>query len=88
VSVPWDVTWTHEAFEGLNRLDNRLTDRVIDTVNRYAETGIGDVRRLRGRGEPEWRLRVGGWRVRFVYSYTDNDIVVKRVLPRGSAYRD
>lgn len=35
---------------------------------------------------PQWRLRVGGWRVRFSFDEERRVIVVLRVLPRGRAY--
>jgi hypothetical protein len=33
-------------------------------------------------------LRVGDWRVRFVYDFERRVIRVERVLPRGRAFRD
>ena len=35
--------------------------------------------------DDEWRLRVGGWRVRFTRS-PDGQIQVLHILPRGRAY--
>jgi mRNA-degrading endonuclease RelE of RelBE toxin-antitoxin system len=43
-----------------------------------------DVRRLAG--TPECRIRVGGWRVRFILDAEAQMVVVQRVLPRGRAY--
>ncbi len=43
-----------------------------------------DVRRLTG--SPEYRIRVGDWRVRFILDAEAQMIVVQRVLPRGRAY--
>lgn len=39
----------------------------------------GDVKQLKGR--PEWRLRLGGWRVLFL---VDNDIITITVVALGS----
>lgn len=86
MSVPWDVTWSVRAFKDLNGLDNRLIDRVVDVVERYAQTGGGDIQRLQGISPPEWRLRVGDWRVRFAFATTSHAIIVLRVAPRASAY--
>jgi mRNA-degrading endonuclease RelE of RelBE toxin-antitoxin system len=36
---------------------------------------------------PEYRLRVGPWRVRFRVDRKAGALVVLRVLPRGKAYR-
>jgi hypothetical protein len=37
---------------------------------------------------PEWRLRVGDWRVLLLLDPPRRAIVVTRALPRGRAYRD
>ncbi|WP_407928408.1 type II toxin-antitoxin system RelE family toxin [Kyrpidia spormannii] len=55
------------------------------TVETFAETGRGDVRRL-GNAEGEYRLRVGNWRVRFILNHKSHLVVVIRVLPRSGAY--
>jgi mRNA-degrading endonuclease RelE of RelBE toxin-antitoxin system len=36
---------------------------------------------------PEYRLRVGAWRVRFRVDRQAGALIVLRVLPRGKAYR-
>lgn len=46
----------------------------------------GDVRKLQGKPD-EWRLCVGGWRIRFAFDGGTRSIVILRVLPRGRAYR-
>ncbi len=65
-------------------IDKHIQQRIRDAVLRFAETGHGDVKRLRGYDD-EWRLRVGEWRVRF--TSPPGEITVLRVLPRGRAYR-
>ena len=60
---------------------------MFTALDRLAETGHV-VTRLQGIEPPEWRLRVGEWRVRFRYDYQRRTIEVLRVLPRGRAYRD
>jgi hypothetical protein len=37
----------------------------MKSVRELAESDLGDVVRLTGLNPPEWRLRVGAWRVRF-----------------------
>ncbi|MBI4213800.1 MAG: type II toxin-antitoxin system RelE/ParE family toxin [Chloroflexi bacterium] len=58
-----------------------------EAVVRLADIGQGDVTKLVG-PDDQWRLRVGDWRVRFLYDYQSTTIRVIRVLPRGRAYRD
>ena len=69
------------------RSDRGTAQRVKTAVDRFAEHGLGDVKKLHGAAN-EWRLRVGDWRVRFEIDPGDGAIVVLRVLPRGRAYRD
>ncbi|MBI3979615.1 MAG: type II toxin-antitoxin system RelE/ParE family toxin [Chloroflexi bacterium] len=68
-------------------LARQVAARVVAALERFAETGHGDVKPLQGT-DGEWRLRVGDWRVRFVFDYPSRTIYVLRVLPRGRAYRD
>ena len=83
------VLWTRRAAADLRGLEENVRQRVRNAVNRYAETGLGDVRRLRGY-DREWRLRVGQWRVRFTYDDDSESItiLVLRVLHRREAYRN
>ncbi|MBT4501006.1 MAG: type II toxin-antitoxin system RelE/ParE family toxin, partial [Gemmatimonadetes bacterium] len=59
------VVLTARAQRDLTRLDKAVAVRVIQALERLAESGRGDVRRLKGTTCREWRLRVGAWRVRF-----------------------
>jgi mRNA interferase RelE/StbE len=79
------VVVTARAKRDLERLDRAVADRVIRALERLADTGAGDVRKLSGTAEKEWRLRVGDWRVRFTCER--GGIVVLRVQPRGRVYR-
>ena len=72
----------------LRRLDRQVEERVRGAVRRLAEREHGDITRLQGEDPPQWRLRVGDWRVRFRFDATTSTMSVLRVLPRGRAYRD
>jgi mRNA-degrading endonuclease RelE of RelBE toxin-antitoxin system len=54
-------------------------------LRRYAETEVGDVVKLRGLDPPEWRLRVGDYRVRF--RRRGDTLEVLHVAHRREAYR-
>ena len=82
----WTVVLTASAQRDLRRLDRPVAGHIVDALTRLADTGQGDVTRLRGSSE-EWRLRVGDWRVRFHYNYVTRTLEVLRILPRGQAYR-
>lgn len=58
--------------------------RIFTALQRFAETGAGNVKKLRGDTD-ELRLKVGDFRVRFI---EDADtITVKRVGDRKDVYR-
>ena len=58
----------------------------MEGIDRLAESHHGDVVRLKSIDPPQWRLRIGEWRVLFVYRPKESEISVVRVLPRGKAY--
>ncbi len=79
------IEWTDAAIDDMAALDKALARRVKQAVERFAAVGTGSVKKLQGVDPPEYRLRVGDWRVRF-----DLDAVTVRVLRvrnRREAYR-
>jgi len=80
------VELTGGARRDLKRLDRQTQERVVAALERYAATGHGDVKRLKGEDD-KWRLRVGSWRAIFTYLHTTNAVLVLRILPRDKAYR-
>lgn len=82
-----EVRWLPRARRDLKRLDPPVQRRVVDAVKHFARTGEGDVVRLVDVKPPEYRLRVGDWRVRFARDDERPLLHVLRVLPRGKAYR-
>jgi mRNA-degrading endonuclease RelE of RelBE toxin-antitoxin system len=72
----------------LKRLDPPAQRRVVDAVDHFARTGEGDVTRLIDVAPPEFRLRVGDWRIRFARDDEHRWLDVLRVVPRGKAYRE
>jgi mRNA interferase RelE/StbE len=78
------IAFTEQASADVRRLDIPTAMRVFAALHRFAETGVGDVKKLRGDTE-ESRLRVGDYRVRFVEEA--DAIHIKRVLHRSEAYR-
>jgi mRNA-degrading endonuclease RelE of RelBE toxin-antitoxin system len=80
-----EIEWTEAALEDMAALDKGVARRVKQTVERFADTGAGNVKRLQGVDPPEYRLRIGDYRVRF---HLDGETVqVLRVRNRREAYR-
>jgi len=57
-------------------------------LRRYAETGYGDITRLEAHDPPEYRLRVGDWRVRFYLTESPPTLDVLRVRHRSKIFTD
>jgi mRNA-degrading endonuclease RelE of RelBE toxin-antitoxin system len=60
-----NVIWRPEARAQLRAIDQVTALRILRALDRYLETGEGDVKRLQDIEPPEFRLRVGDYRVRF-----------------------
>lgn len=84
--MKWHVRWQPAARRDLSRLDAQVQERILEAVERFAATGQGDVIRLKDVRPPEWRLRVGDWRVRFSRQDSEHVLDILRVLPRDKAY--
>lgn len=80
------ITWAVRAAKQRDRLGQALFRRVIVAIERFAETGQGDVRPLRGH-TGEYRLRIGDWRVTFAIDLARREMVILRILPRGDVYK-
>ena len=79
------IVLSTQAQADLAALDRPVALRIVGAINRFAATGAGNVQGLHGIHPPEFRLRVGDWRVRF---HDRGDwIHVLRVRNRKEAYR-
>ena len=85
--MSYSVTWTETALNELRQLDPAVARRIVQAVDRFAIAEQGNVRQLTGYDPPEWRLRVGDWRVRFNGNSQERGIVILHVLHRSEAYR-
>lgn len=81
------VTWHGPARRGLRRLDSSEQRRVVAAVDLFAETGQGDVVKLTDVRPPQYRLRVGPWRVRFLVDREAGVLQMLHVRHRSKAYR-
>jgi mRNA-degrading endonuclease RelE of RelBE toxin-antitoxin system len=59
--------------------------RILTALYRFAETGEGDIKKLRG-DSGELRLRVGDYRVRFTEEPAET-LYIHSVRHRSAAYR-
>jgi mRNA interferase RelE/StbE len=68
------------AAKALKRLPRNQAERIMAAIGKLP---MGDVKRLQGR--PEYRLRVGSWRV--IFAMDAETITVTAIGPRGDIYR-
>jgi len=78
------ITFTAQARADVRRLDIPTAMRIFAALQRFAETGEGDLKTLKGDTD-ESRLRIGAYRVRFIQDA--ESITIRRVLHRSEAYR-
>lgn len=83
--MSWQVEWSREAVKDLRRLDRRTKERLLEAVERLAETGHGDLIRLQPPLDG-YRLRMGDWRIFLHLNSVERTIEVRQVRPRGGAY--
>jgi mRNA interferase RelE/StbE len=79
------IEFTAPAREDVRRIDRETAMRILTGLHRFAETGEGDIKKMRGEPD-ELRLRVGDYRVRFTKEGGDV-FVVQAVKHRREAYR-
>lgn len=80
-----NVIWGAQAEAQLRAIDQAIALRILHALARYLETGEGDVKRLQNIEPPEFRLRVGDYRVRF--HVLGNTLRITAVRHRKEAYR-
>ena len=76
------ISYTRTAASDL-RAYRSEAKRIMAKIERYAETGAGDVAQLVG--SPAFRLRVGDFRV--IFEESETGIVVTKIGPRGEVYK-
>jgi len=83
--MPKRILWNDKAKAELRAIDQPTAIRILYALGRYIITGEGDVKRLQGIEPPEFRLRIGDYRVRFHES--GDAIEITGVKHRREAYR-
>ena len=79
------IVWTAQAQADVRSLDKPIAMRILAALHRFAESGAGDLKVVQSEGG-ELRLRIGDYRLFFVYT-PDETIEVRRVRHRREAYR-
>lgn len=79
------IGWTDRARADLRAIDRHTFLRILHGLARFVKTEEGDVRRLQDSEPPEFRLRAGDYRIRFLDR--GESIEILAVKHRSEAYR-
>ena len=89
----WEVRYKRSVAADVRRLDASLRRRIRAAIEERLAADPHCGKRLSGlhereTGRPLWRLRVGDYRVVYVFSPGELWVLVIRVGPRGGVYRE
>lgn len=80
------VVFSSESRADIRAIDRETALRLLKALARFLVTNSGDVKQLEGFDPPQYRLRVGDWRVIFRKSGALT-VEIVRVRNRREAYR-
>lgn len=83
---PLIPVWTKPAAKQLAKLPAKIQAQIEAAVNRYAVTGVGDIKVLSGKLAGQPRLRSGDYRVKFEILVVDRQLVILAVDDRKNIY--
>jgi mRNA interferase RelE/StbE len=81
--MEYRVEFKPQSVRDLRGLDPTVRRRVLNKIEAMRQDLAGDVKRLTN-FTPEYRLRIGDWRV--LFELAGDSIVIYRVLRRDQAY--
>lgn len=77
------LRYAQSVLRQLEKMSPDVARRVQSKINRLTNDLAGDVKRLTNYS-PEFRLRVGDWRV--LFNVVDDTISIERIAHRSDAY--
>ena len=81
--MDYKVEISRRALKDLRKLDAQIAKRLLVKIADLREDLKGDVKRLTD-FEPEYRLRIGDYRV--LFDVDGSDVIVRRIKNRREAY--
>ncbi len=82
--MEYEIEFKPKAIKDLDSLQPDVAKRIVEKISRLSQNLEGDVKRLTN-FTPEYRLRVGDYRV--LFEVEGNRIIVYRVRHRREVYR-
>lgn len=80
------IRFSDEAKAHIRAIPQPVAMNILVAIHRLAETGSGRVKKLQGIEPPEFRLRVGDYRV-FFFEEPAGTLQIRAVKNRKDAYR-
>ena len=78
-----DIKFERQAAKQIESLEKSMKLRIKAGIDGLPD---GDIKKLQGYHTATYRLRIGAYSV--IYSIAGDVIIIKAVLPRGSAYKN
>ena len=79
------IEWKESAKRDLRAIEKETAQRILIAITRLVFLHEGDIKKLEDIEPPEWRLRVGDYRVR--YRKDGDQFTILAVANRREAYR-
>lgn len=80
------IIWSARAEKDITSLEPATARRIHRTLDRFAQTGHANIRRLVNVTPPTWRIRIGRHRVILQLRNNPDEVHIIRIKPRDSAY--
>jgi len=82
--MTYDIQFKRKAVKELQKLHQKEAERIIERISDLSDKLKGDVKKLTDY-TPEYRLRVGAYRV--LFEVHENVITIYHIKHRGEAYK-
>jgi mRNA interferase RelE/StbE len=81
------VKFESHARKDTIRLPEADRKAILKAIYAFANGNLenADIKKLKGRNPPEYRLRIGDWRI--IFSQNSDILIVRRIVDRKEAYR-
>lgn len=83
--MPWTIRWTDQAARDLGKLDPPVARRIVAKLERASAEPNRFFTRLAA--SPDYKLRIGDYRLLAALDHEDRTIFVERVDHRSRVYR-
>jgi mRNA interferase RelE/StbE len=82
--MKYDIEFKPKAIKDLRNLPKQIQSKILEKIQLMENDLAGDVKKLTN-FTPEYRLRVGNYRV--LFEIENENIAIYRVKPRDKAYQ-